>query len=159
KANWSTLFGYDIFISYKRDEASAFATALARDFVERDFTCFLDRSEAPPGVHLTPHIRQALRRSKTLIVIVTPGALGSPWVTQEISEFRQHRSRPVIPIDVDRVFCSLGASDSPWGDLRRVEPIWLNVTGDELRSGEPDPKVTQEIARLFAYTRANTVRR
>jgi hypothetical protein len=159
RIDWTTIFGYDVFISYKRSDASGFAAAVAQELLERDYTCFLDKSEAPPGVHLDDHIGKALARSRALLVIVTPGALDSPWVTEELRIFLGGKRRPVLPIDVDSRFASLSPGDTPWGELRKANPIWLDVNSSDIASGQPNVKVINEIERLFRYTKANTVRR
>jgi hypothetical protein len=160
KPDWSALFGYDIFVSYRREDASEFVLALVRDLSELDFSCFVDRTNAPPGVPLTPQILLALRRSRVLLVIVTRGALESPWVTDEISIFRRDRKKLVLPIDTDQVFRHMSTeAATAWRDLRAAEPIWLNVTSEQIRSGNPPSQLAREIKRLFDYLRANTIRR
>jgi hypothetical protein len=160
KPDWSALFGYDIFVSYRREDASEFVLALVRDLSELDFSCFVDRTNAPPGVPLTPRILLALRRSRVLLVIVTQGALASPWVTDEISIFRRDRKKLVLPIDADHVFRNMSTeAATAWRDLRAAEPIWINVTGEQIRSGNPPSQLAGEIKRLFDYLRANTIRR
>jgi hypothetical protein len=38
--DWSGIFGYDIFVSYKRADASGFAAALAHELHQRDIDAF-----------------------------------------------------------------------------------------------------------------------
>jgi WD40 repeat protein len=157
--DWSGIFGYDIFVSYKRADASGFAAALVHELYQRDYRCFLDRSDAPAGVPLDDHIRVALRKSKVLVVIVTRGALESPWVTEELQVFCSGRKRPVIALDVDHLFSSLAVSGSPWGRLRGTNPIWLDVRASEISDNRPSDELVQGIEQLFTYIRANLRRR
>src|SRR5437667_265488 len=99
--NWSLLFGYDIFISYRRNEATKYANALYARLRSEDFLCFLDDHESPPGTSLTRSIERALKRSRVLILVATTKAFESEWVGREIEKFGRYR-RPIIPINIQR---------------------------------------------------------
>src|SRR6266498_1662237 len=47
KFAWPALLGYDIFISYRRSDGSAYAEKLWRDLKAAGLTPFLDRDETP----------------------------------------------------------------------------------------------------------------
>ncbi len=51
------LFGYDVFISYRRRDASSYVNALAAALHEVGFVCFLDREETVGGVELAPALK------------------------------------------------------------------------------------------------------
>ncbi|HXK05780.1 MAG TPA: TIR domain-containing protein [Verrucomicrobiae bacterium] len=152
--------GYDAFISYRRDDASEYASSLERNLADRGFACFLDSKDAPAGLPLKEHIRAALKRSSVLIVVGTAGAVGSPYVEEEIREFLSGRKRPIIPIDVDGHFANCAATDGPWHVLRRErDHIWLDVDAAEFESGRPRAKTLEGITRQFRHTKNNTKRR
>jgi hypothetical protein len=158
--DWSTVFGYDVFISYKRSDCSGFAAAVAHQLRERDYTCFLDTSDAPPGVHLDDHISKALARSRALVLVVTKSAQDSPWVTEELRLFLKERgSRPILPIDVDKQFASLAPAETSWDKLRKSNPIWLDVTASDVALGQVNVTLIDEIERSLRYIKANTLRR
>src|SRR5262245_37142509 len=97
----SLVFGYDIFVSYRREDAQGYAEALTRRLRESGLTCFLDKDETVGGVELSPAIKRALRKSRLLICVLTPGVLSSDWVQQEVAAFLHTKDR-LIPINVDR---------------------------------------------------------
>ena len=152
--NASRSFGYDLFISYHRPEASAFADALTRDLKGRQFSCYIDRTETLPGEELLPHIRRALRRSRMLVVIVTPGAIMSPWVTRELEEFLRQPTKRIIPIDTGVLGQPIASSYEPWRQLQGRD--WLSCSQHELASGQPAPAIGEGIDRAFKGTRSKT---
>lgn len=61
--------------------------------------CFRDEDELAASHSLPEHIREALNRSRTLIVICTPDTGDSLWVQREIKEFlRLHERNRVIAV-------------------------------------------------------------
>ena len=98
---WSALLGYDIFISYRRSDGSAYAEKLWRDLKAAGIAPFLDRDETPGGARLTPSLMRALRRSRMLVVLLTPDVLDSEWVQQEVETFSGFRGRAIVPVNID----------------------------------------------------------
>ena len=50
---------------------------------------FLDRDELQAGTDLQTSVREALAQSRFLIVVCSPAAARSPWVNQEVVEFKK----------------------------------------------------------------------
>ena len=102
----SRLFGYDIFISFalgfSRRGTQSYASDLARQLRERDFSVFYSEDEAAPGEDLDDTLLRALLRSSILVVIANRGTLEAPrWVRTEVEAFRKHHpGRPIIPINI-----------------------------------------------------------
>ena len=73
----SSVFGFDVFISFALGPAprgtQSYASDLARRLRERDFTVFFSEDEAPPGSELDSSLRTALHRSRILVVIANRG--------------------------------------------------------------------------------------
>jgi WD40 repeat protein len=139
----SLLFGYDVFLSYARQDASSYAQALSRALIAEDLTCFLDRRDAPAGEPLEEVLRTALSKSQMLVVVVSKAALGSRYVSEEVSYFAERRpNRRIVFIDVDG---ALG--ESPW---QGRHDIWVAVSVQQLEHNEVND-VTEAIrhARLF----------
>jgi hypothetical protein len=93
------LFGYDIFISYKRADAQGYAAALEDSLKARDLTCFRDYREISPSEDFPARIEKALKRSQMLLVIGSPRAANPDdgiWVRREIETYLKHRSRAVV---------------------------------------------------------------
>jgi tetratricopeptide (TPR) repeat protein len=61
---------------------------------------FLDRVELAASTDLDATIGDALRSCRSLIVICSPAAVGSPRVTQEIESFRALKSGRILPVIV-----------------------------------------------------------
>ena len=58
---------------------------------------FIDRAELVAGADLTQQVREAIARSRALVVVCSPAAAASRWVAQEIALFRElHPDRPVL---------------------------------------------------------------
>lgn len=65
---------------------------------------FRDRDELKPGGRLGPDVENALERSRSLIVLCSPTAAGSPWVDAEITAFEAQQ--PEAPL-----FCVVVAGE------------------------------------------------
>jgi hypothetical protein len=74
-----------IFISYSRRDGSATAERLADILTELRFDVFLDRFRIPPGADLMERISDELVDKAMVVVVETPGAVGSQWVRYEVS--------------------------------------------------------------------------
>ena len=156
RINWAPLVGYDVFISYHRKEAYPFASALWKGLTNRGFHCFFDQEDAPAGLPLRDHLRDALKRSRVLIVIVTPGALTSPYVTDELMEFQARGNRSIIPIDVDGHFLNSLPISDPWTSLRARDPIRIPVTAAAISSGLAGFLLLDQIEHHFRFRKART---
>ncbi|RDC58952.1 Non-specific serine/threonine protein kinase [Alteripontixanthobacter maritimus] len=58
---------------------------------------FCDRNDFPAAQDLSDAVKAALAQSQVLIVLCSPDAAASPWVTREIELFRElHPDRPIL---------------------------------------------------------------
>jgi tetratricopeptide (TPR) repeat protein len=58
---------------------------------------FRDQDELPAATDLSAAVKQALGRSKALVVLCSPNAAASTWVDMEVRLFRQlHPDRPIL---------------------------------------------------------------
>src|SRR5579862_6228309 len=89
--------GEDVFISYSRIDGALYAVGLANALAELGFTCFLDQWTSPRGSALPSLVLRALRRCHILVLVGTPAALSSPFVSHEV-EFFARTDRPIVPI-------------------------------------------------------------
>ncbi len=95
--------GYRAFVSYSHSDAR-FAGWLHRKLEgwraadgQRLTPIFIDRAELAAGPDLSAQVRDALAQSAALIVIASPAARASRWVSQEIALFRElNPDRPVL---------------------------------------------------------------
>jgi WD40 repeat protein len=150
------LFGYDIFISYARRDASAYVVALRAELERLGYRCFVDTSDLPPGDQLGPALTRALRRSSVLVVVGSAGALESTYVPQEVSVFGAERPLgTIMPISIGR---TLDDSD-PGEPLRTAlaDRVWISETDGAL-AGKPSDAVFTEVRRRFTFTRRDAWR-
>jgi TIR domain/PQQ-like domain len=159
RPRWEAVFGYDLFVSYKRGEASGYARTLADQLIARDFTCFLDEDEAPVGYPLTDRIKAALSKTSVLLLIATPAALQSDWIKQELDIFLACRfDGHVIVVNIAQ--CLNRSTDNPLARLiQSLGLIWLDVRAEEFSTGVPTESTMRAIEAHFKYRRANSLRR
>jgi hypothetical protein len=71
--DWSRWLGFDVFVSYRQDDSSAYSEELVSILERHGLRCFLDRRETPAGALLDTEIKRCLARSHLLVVVLTPG--------------------------------------------------------------------------------------
>ncbi len=87
-----------VFISYKRDEKStSFVNHLRQQLERAGFDVWIDQSLLRPGQYWLQEIDNAIKASIVLIVVLTPDAHESLYVTYEWS-FAFGRGMEVIPL-------------------------------------------------------------
>lgn len=146
--------GYDFFVSYAHADAPDYAEALTVRLAALGFRSFLDKQVYVAGDDLTVATVRRIEASSKLVLIASPRALGSHWVTQEV-ETAIRLDRPVIAIDLR-------------GDLsRRTEPGSLGaLLQDRIHIREPDgldartpsDSTVEALARSFQSTRKDKFR-
>lgn len=138
--------GYDIFISYSRADASAYALGLAEQLQRIGLVCAVDQMFGS-GPNLPDRLRDTLLKSSMLVVVATEGAAKSEKVGQEVDEFIEKTKRVVIPINVG------GALErAQWFHLVvGVQPALEKV--EALSLGEPSSEIIRQIGQLFKYSR------
>jgi len=85
---------------------------------------FRDREELPAAADLSAEVRSALAHSRSLIVVCSPGAAASKWVSREVELFRAlHPDRPVFAAirEGDPAQCFPAALFGTAGE--RIEPL------------------------------------
>jgi hypothetical protein len=145
---WARLFGYDLFLSHARSDGAGAAEALEARLEQIGFLVFRDVSGLEGAGELTPEIRRAVRRCRLLVVLLTPGALVSPWVAKELALRLAPRRRGLRFLPRRRrvypVFCHEVRAQTLPAPLRRLG----GVLGYELPADEAfDPDVVAESIR------------
>ena len=85
-----------VFISYSRKD-EVFARQLATDLDRLGANVWIDVDDIPPGVNWSSAIQQGLDDCDTLVLIMSPDALGSSNVTDEWQYFRDE-GKPIVPV-------------------------------------------------------------
>lgn len=85
-----------IFISYAhRDEEFVFR--LARDLEARGAQVWIDRGDIRGGARWRQSIADGVRNCRAFLLVVSPEALASPFVTEEVSQALAQR-KPIFPL-------------------------------------------------------------
>ena len=144
-----SIFGYDLFISYSRQDSLDYAYRISRFFMEKGFECYLDQlSSTTPGNELPDGIKKAVSRSTAFVLIGSPGARQSLPIDQEIAEFlAENKNQPLIPVNIDGT-----CFEAVW--FPRIEGLALiDETLENLRKGQPADDVTSRILDALQFTK------
>ncbi len=157
RALFRARFRYDIFISYSHSDTKEYAYNLKQQLSNLDFSCFLDKEEAPPGLSLGPTLEKALKRSAVLVLLATERALTRPYIHQEFETFVA-AGKKIITINI---LDSLTKNNeealttAPWKIIKEQKLIWIDEAADAFAKQQPSPPIADGIDRLFKYTRRN----
>ena len=93
---------YDVFLSHSakdREWVAEFADALT----DAGVTTWFDVSKVSPGERWQDQLQEALRASRTLVMIVSPDSVKSPWLFAELGAAVADGKRiiPVLTGDVE----------------------------------------------------------
>ena len=91
---------YDVFVSYSQEDRE-WVAELASALRSRGFRVFFDRWSIQPGASWLDELRAGLEKSKAGIVVLSPSAVKSEWVSAELAALLMQagsRSSPLIPI-------------------------------------------------------------
>lgn len=151
------MFGYDVFISYARRDAGAYAAALRRDLGRYGYRCFLDQTNFPPGSSLRMGLERDLGRSQAVIVVASPGALASEHVRAEVATFRRRRpDRRLVPISIGRTL-----DDAFVQEPLRIalgDTVWVTEELEGFRAGAPTEPVRKSLLNALTFTRTDARR-
>jgi TIR domain len=72
-----------VFLSYDRADR-AFAKALSAELIRRGLSVWRGEEEVLPGDNWALQVGEALKKSKAMVVLVSPDSMRSNWVRREI---------------------------------------------------------------------------
>lgn len=161
-------FTYDIFVSYStidndvqagdgRGWVDVLVDKLRRELTprlgDRELRIFLDHAAMRSNLPITPQLVDAVRGSATLLVVMSPSYLRSPWCDRERRVFldaveaRPPGSMLVVrarPVDRDR-------QPDEFRDLRGIEFFaTVDGPGEHRLLGTPDPNELPFIERIIS---------
>ncbi|MFQ5632835.1 MAG: TIR domain-containing protein, partial [bacterium] len=110
-----------IFISYNRKD-SAFALQLARDLRTAGAEVWIDQLNIAPGANWDYEVQKALSGCATFLVVLTPAAVASEHVLDEI-HFALQEGKRIIPVLLES--CSI--------PMRLSRKQHIDFTGDQQR--------------------------
>jgi WD40 repeat protein len=144
--------GYDVFVSYSRQDGAAYARAGADALETHGLVVCLDLSDFEPGDSLSRTMTARVQRSRRLLLIDTPGARRSRYVGDEIA--RAHAAgRPVVRVS-DGSTAGLPWQHTDPDRTRGGDPIWLDEPAGTIARGIPSPSVVVAVARTTSTLRA-----
>lgn len=157
-------FEYIAFISYKREdeklakriqkkmEAYSIPTALRKKnptLPTKVRPVFRDQTDLSGG-NLKEEIEEALENSKYLIVICSPRAAKSPWVSKEVQYFINHgREKYIIPFIIDGTPNAKNEEDECFPVEIRHLSEEKEILGININEMGRDAAVIKVIARIF----------
>ncbi len=120
---------------------------------------FRDKTELGASGDLPTSITRALGQSRVLIILCSPAAAASPWVAQEILEFKKlGRLDPIVAVLIDGEPNSKLPSrecypeplryhlhpDHSLNFDKKAEPIWVDFRGPEGTQGAISPELYEQ---------------
>ncbi|NDJ54640.1 MAG: TIR domain-containing protein [Chloroflexi bacterium] len=112
-----------VYLSYHGDDAD-FALALASQMKNRGARLWMDRLDIPPHADWNPSISDALSRCSSMLVVVSPQIVGSPYMRYELGELVR-RNLPVLPLLVKPV------TDADWPKEIKTQSVDFRSWRDE----------------------------
>jgi hypoxanthine phosphoribosyltransferase len=90
------LMNHDIFLSYSHLD-SKIAVELREKFLASGLTCFMAEKSVEVGDQWIHQIREAIRESEIILILITPRSIGSKWVYLEVGAAWMENKR-IIPL-------------------------------------------------------------
>jgi hypothetical protein len=137
------IFGYDFFVSYTWADGSKYAHSLYEKLKAQGFTVFLDEEEYARGDNWTLLGRRALKKTRQLVLVVTPRVHESAPVLKELIAF-QSTGRRIIPVEIGD---SLNTQKYPESPLLPLIPAELLKVSQPLEEGKIPNEVPSEVIR------------
>jgi hypothetical protein len=99
-------FGDDVFISYSHIDSIKFGLTLANKLADKGYQIYIDQfTSSSPGQKISSAIKKRIKKSSSMIVIGSAGAINSDAIEEEIKDFTGAGDRkPVKCINVDNNF-------------------------------------------------------
>ncbi|MEO5371231.1 MAG: toll/interleukin-1 receptor domain-containing protein [Magnetococcus sp. DMHC-1] len=143
-----------VFISYKRDEASAVAHQLFDALNGVGYRPFLDTAEITPGKAFQPLLMQQLVDSDLLILLDSPGISQSDWVKKELDQAEDQS------IDILYMIWPNKITASPERKIRESLALGTqDFVGDTTKNVQLHPGTLARILTQVEKMRARTVGR
>lgn len=166
---------FDAFISYSRSASSTLAVEL-RTGIERfakpwyrlrSSRVFLDDASMSANTGLWSNIERGLTEAEWFILLCSPKSAASPYVTNEITWWLEHKSadRVLLVLDEGEIRWDAAAGDFDWSrasavnpalsNAYREEPRWVDLSWFELEDslGTSDPRFPERVADLASAVR------
>lgn len=143
------LFGYDVFIAYRRKDGEPYARGLDGALSARGYSCFIDFREYRPGEPLAAATRRHVAKATVLVVLGTPAILEKrdpDWVLLEIETFLEGKDgteAKLVPIDFAGTLVNAQANSQIAQRLSR-DFLWQRED-TQADAGVPTPAIVDAI--------------
>ncbi|RPJ24572.1 MAG: TIR domain-containing protein [Chloroflexi bacterium] len=87
---------YDIFLSYSHLDSNI-ALELREKFLASGLTCFMAEKSLEVGDQWINQVREAIRESETILILITPRSVSSKWVYMEVGAAWMENKK-IIPL-------------------------------------------------------------
>ncbi len=145
----------DIFISYSRDDGSAYLRGLDAALSGRGFSCFTDRRGTDANRLPPQTLFRKIRTCKTLVLLGTPMALAEPEnIAPEVTEFAEaNGTARIVCISFDGGTEFVDWSNAPWfkyveGKAREREDA------NTLKTGVPSQSIVDTVVAASDYMKS-----
>lgn len=125
---------FDVFLSYHSGD-SEWVSQLKGELVSRGIRVWLDSEQIRPGDRFTGALASAIDQVGSVVVVLSPGSVRSPWVEEEFSLALAKRRR-VIAVLIEEVEPPGFLQGRTWVDFRdpsafdaSVEQLVFGITG------------------------------
>ena len=129
---------YHVFVSYRSSDRP-FAMSLVTRLEGAGLKVFIDQKELEPGQYLGSQLEAAMKRSKSAVVLVSAGWLGSPWCQQEaqvlLNRALKDPTFTLVPLRLD------GSTMPDLLDTR----LWLDFNGSAQAEGPELDKLVRTL--------------
>ena len=145
----------DIFISYSREDGTAYLTGLDAALSKRGFSCFTDKRGTDAGKLPPATLYRKVQACKTFVLLATPNALKEPEnIAPEVTHFAEANG-------TSRIICVSFDQDEEFGDWANT-PWYQHVEGkarerehpSTLKTGEPSEEIVEQIVAASDYMKS-----
>ena len=140
---------FDVFLSYHSGDADWVATLKSR-LEARGIRVWLDSEQIRPGNLFPGTLARAIGAVRCVVLVLSPGAVGSAWVEEEYTLALTHRCR-IIAALVDDVEPPGFLAGRTWVDFRdegefeaSLDQLVYGITGERTSSAPAHPPAYRE---------------
>ena len=115
--------GHDVFVSYASQDA-AVANSIVENLEQHGVKCWIAPRDVKPGAQYADAIVRAINEARTVVLVMSGSAVGSPHVGKEIERGSSKR-KPIIAFRIDAAPLNHALeyflSESQWIDVAQLE--------------------------------------
>jgi WD40 repeat protein len=158
KQRFDGLWGYDVFIAYRRSDAYNYAEGLHQQILAEHLDCFIDTKVYVPGDSLLNETRRQVAKSTVLVLIASPAindVRELDWIEAELDAYLAAHSKDakVVIADMGGTFASARPSI-----VTKLRPFLRIPQPIQALSLQPSSEVLDAIRKQLAGRRRDRIR-